>query len=133
MTPTTFAQCVSFIFNFWTASNNILFNDIWKSKDGAKTWELITNNPGFEPRDAFAFGVLEPCFGIPPSICQDHGAIILAGGNTKVDGSIDGITEEVRSKLKNWECSKLCHYTSCNYRYSDYFDLIFLLMSFIES
>ena len=47
--------------------------------------------------------MLEPCFGIPPSICQDHGAIILAGGNTKVDGSIDGITEEVRSKIEKIE------------------------------
>ena len=39
-------------------------------------------------------------------------------------------------KIQKLKCSKLCHYTSCNYRYCDFcdfFDLILLLMSFIES
>ena len=49
--------------------------------------------------------------------------------------------EGARSKIEKNEIYKLCHYTivslyhynSCNYRYSDFFDLIPLLMPFIES
>ena len=38
----------------------------------------------------------------------------------------------VRSKIEKIKCSKLCHYNSCNYRYSNYFFyLIPLFMSFI--
>ena len=36
-------------------------------------------------------------------------------------------------KIEKLKCSKLCHYTSCNYRYSNFFDLISLLMSLIAS
>ena len=36
-------------------------------------------------------------------------------------------------KIQKLKCSKLCHCTSCNYRKNDYFDLVSLLMSFIES
>jgi hypothetical protein len=76
-------------------NSDVLFNDVWKSGDGGLTWVLVTKDPGFTPRDAFAFGSLEPCHGIPPSICQDHGSIILAGGNVNADGDSSGITEEV--------------------------------------
>ena len=43
--------------------------------------------------------------------------------------------ETVCSKIEKLKCSKMCtiHYTSCNYRYCDFYDLIPLLMSLIES
>ena len=81
--------------NVDVANSNVLFSDVWKSKDGGVNWLLVSDNPGFTPRDAFAFGALEPCFGIPSNICQEHGEIILAGGNTDVEGGVSGITEEV--------------------------------------
>ena len=41
--------------------------------------------------------------------------------------------QEVRSKIEKVERNLVKCVTSCNYRYSDFFDLISLLMSFIES
>ena len=43
------------------ANDNVLFNDIWKSGDEGRTWELVSDDPGWAPRDGFAFGALEPC------------------------------------------------------------------------
>jgi hypothetical protein len=84
------------------STGDVLFSDVWKWTPGLNgnptnegLWELVSNNPGFTPRDSFAFGSLEPCFGVPPSICQDHGLIIMAGGNINIDGTSQGITEEV--------------------------------------
>ena len=34
---------------------------VWKSGDAGFTWELVTEDAGWAPRDAFAFGALEPC------------------------------------------------------------------------
>ena len=43
------------------ASDNVLFNDVWKSGDEGRTWEMVTDDAGWAPRDGFAFGALEPC------------------------------------------------------------------------
>ena len=43
------------------ADTNMLFSDVWKSGDEGRTWELVTEDAGWAPRDGFAFGALEPC------------------------------------------------------------------------
>ena len=36
-------------------------NFVYRSGDEGRSWELVTEDAGWAPRDGFAFGALEPC------------------------------------------------------------------------
>jgi hypothetical protein len=73
------------------------------------------------------------------STTPEVNARFRVGWATEFQGmTLDDLTElsvlgQGTFKIEKLKCSKLYHYNSCNYRQNYFLDLIFLLMSFIES